>query len=253
MPAMISKSLSWALDPIVIFVVLLVTTTIFASAKRLTLYLLLAISSLSVFAFSPVSELLLQSLENYAEEGGEISYKEYAVVLGGDNLHLLPKGKKYNYAESFDRIGETLRLYREKKISKIIVTGGDVEYAGNIVNEAKTMAAWLEAMGVSPADIIQENSSRSTRENAANVKEIIDAKKITDFYLITTASHMRRSLGVFRKLGMNPTPFAVDYRTLYRGSAGVQWKTLGLSRLGLLKTAFHEYAGIAYYSLLGYL
>jgi uncharacterized SAM-binding protein YcdF (DUF218 family) len=110
----------------------------------------------------------------------------------------------------------------------------------------------LTAMGVSETDIILEEKSRSTYENAAFVKEIIDAKKINDFYLITSAAHMRRSLGVFRKLGMNPTPYAVDFRVVTYGS-GFTRKTLGIAKLNFFKMALHEYLGIAYYRLLGYL
>ncbi len=251
MSATISKSVSWTLDPIMLLLALLILTTVFASEKRLTLYLLLIIGVVGVFSLTPLPEVLMENLEKQESDIHEIPFKEYAIVLGGDNIHLLKDKKQFSYAESFERVGEALRLYREKKISKIILTGGDVVYGGAIVNEAKSAMAWLEVMGVAPTDIITEEKSRSTYENAAFVKEIIDNKKITDFYLITSASHMRRALGVFRKLGMSPTPYAVDYHALPNGKTS--WNALGLVKFNLLKAAVHEYAGIAYYTVLGYL
>ncbi|OQW46815.1 MAG: hypothetical protein A4S09_02600 [Proteobacteria bacterium SG_bin7] len=251
MSATISKSLSWMLDPIVLCLALLILTTIFASQKRLTIYLLLIIVFLGAISISPLPEVLMANLE-LPQSNDETQYREYAVVLGGDNIHFIKDKNKFDYAESFDRVGEALHLYRQKKISKIILTGGDVEYAGQIVNESKASAAWLVAMGVPEGDILTEEKSRSTYENASFVKEIIDSRKITEFYLITSASHMRRALGVFRKLGMNPTPYSVDYRAP-AGNGKIFWNAMGLGKLSILKAAIYEYAGIAYYTTLGYL
>lgn len=251
MSATISKSMSWTLDPILLFLAILILVTVFASEKRLTLYLLLIILSFGVLSITPLPEMLMENLERQEAGSREISFKEYAIVLGGDNVHFIKNRNQFNYAESFERVGEALRLYREKRISKIILTGGNVVYDGQIVNEAKSASAWLEAMGVPAADLITEEKSRSTYENALFVKEIVDGRQITDFYLVTSASHMRRSLGVFRKLGMNPTPYAVDFHAL--PSKKVSWNALGLAKLNLLKAAVHEYAGIVYYAVLGYL
>lgn len=251
MPATVSKAISWTLDPVLLFLFLIVMTTVFASERRITIYLLLLIVGMGVAAFTPLPEFLMENLEQYHTTEGEVSFKEYAVVLGGDNIHIIKSNSQFNYSESFDRVGEALHLYRQKKISKIILTGGDVDYGGTVVNESTSSAKWLIAMGVSEADIITEEKSRSTLENASFVKEIVEARKIPEFYLITSASHMRRALGVFKKLGMNAVPFPVDYRVA--GQNKRIWKYFGLGKLNLLKVAVHEYLGIAYYMALGYL
>lgn len=253
MAAVISKYVSWLLDPVLVFLFLLILVTIFSSEGRRTLYLLLIIIFVSTFSFLPVPEAITESLESYAPAATEeIEYKEYAVVLGGDNIHLIKSTNQFDYRDSFDRIGEALHLYKKKKVARIIVSGGDVLYQGQVFNEAKSMSLWLEAMGVSSTDIILEQKARTTRENALYVKEIVDEKNITDFYLITSASHMRRSLAVFVKLGMRPTPYAVDFRVQSLGT-GVSFNSFGLAKLNLLKMSLHEYIGILYYKLFGYI
>lgn len=252
MSATVSKAISWTLDPVVLFLLLLVLITIFASERRLTIYLLLLSFGMGVLGFSPLPEFLMETLEGtHSYDEKEIEFKEYAVVLGGDNIRIFKSNNQFDYSDSFDRVGEALHLYRQKKIAKIILTGGDVDYKGMLVNESTSSAKWLVAMGVNEVDILTEENSRSTRENALFVKEIINAHKISEFYLITSASHMRRALGVFKKLGMNAVPLPVDYRV--RGQNKPAWKYFGLSKLNILKSAVHEYVGIAYYSLLGYL
>ena len=93
-----------------------------------------------------------------------------------------------------------------------MLTGG----AGNLlekkVSEAEEMIAFLDKMDVPRADIIIEGASRNTHENAAFTKTILE----NDYpgsrcLLITSAWHMRRSAGCFKKEKVAFTPYCVDY------------------------------------------
>ena len=71
--------------------------------------------------------------------------RPYAIVLGN---RVFPDGAPC--AELAARLKTTLALYRAGRAPKIIVSGG----VRGAYDEPRAMAAWLEARGVPPADVI---------------------------------------------------------------------------------------------------
>jgi uncharacterized SAM-binding protein YcdF (DUF218 family) len=66
--------------------------------------------------------------------------------------------------------------------------------------------------GVQPKDIIIESSSRNTRENALYVKDLVAEHSSTGkVILVTSAFHMRRAEGCFRKVGIDVIGFSTDF------------------------------------------
>ncbi len=255
MAAIFSQALSWLCDPIILFVLLLLASLLCRTRTTLLVWCLTCFGYLLVVGFSPLPEYLLRNLESkYVPNFLELPYKEYAVVLGGDNIRFATNRNQYQYNESFDRVGEALRLFKSHKVNKIIVTGGDAFANSRLVNEAQSSFDWLVAMGVPPENIILEPNAKSTRENAFYVKSILESLSVKDFYLITSAWHMPRSMSVFEKLGFYPTPYPVDFKVYgtvrnWRAEAS----KLGSQNLSLLKVAMHEYLGLVYYFVLGYI
>jgi len=87
--------------------------------------------------------------------------------------------------------------------------------------------------GVAPEDIIIESASRNTHENALYVKDLVSSNaKKGKVILITSAFHMRRAEGCFRKVGIDVTGFSTDfYSALPKdrfGFDGISVRSLGL-------------------------
>lgn len=80
--------------------------------------------------------------------------------------------------------------------SKIIVTGG-VPKSG--VTEADVMYDWLIEQGIDETRIIKENMATDTIENALFSMDIVNRENLGDLTLITSATHMRRSLTLFNE------------------------------------------------------
>ena len=80
--------------------------------------------------------------------------------------------------------------------SKIIVTGG-VPKQG--ITEADVMFDWLVENGIDEERIIKENMATDTIENALFSMDIVDREGLEDVTLITSATHMRRSLTLFHE------------------------------------------------------
>ncbi len=127
---------------------------------------------------------------------------KYIVVLAG--VHVLdpkiPITSQFCY-EGLVRLIEGIRLYKKCPKAKLVLSGG----IGNRTNvtDAILMADLSIELGVPKEDIILEQESMSTFDQARLIKSIVRNQR---FILVSSASHMSRSMALFRKLGMDPVP-----------------------------------------------
>ena len=99
------------------------------------------------------------------------------------------------------------------------------------------------------SQILFEDKSRNTYENARNGLDLIVPAPGSRWLLITSASHMPRAIGSFRAAGWsNILSYPVDYQTAETGYSRFWNMGRGIS---LTRTALHEYAGLLVYWLTG--
>lgn len=75
------------------------------------------------------------------------------------------------------------------------------------------MSAWLSDMGLDQNRITYEPEARNTFENAALTYRKLQPGPNEVWLLVTSAQHMPRAVGVFRKIGWALIPYPVDYQT----------------------------------------
>lgn len=139
---------------------------------------------------------------------GDNSNYEAGILLGG--LSSFDKNKNGYLNNAADRLVEICILYKTKKIKKIILSGGS-NYADR-PKEADFLFKKLLLLGVPAGDLIAENRSRTTFENATYTKKIIDSMQLKPpFVLVTSAIHCPRAQRVFEKAGMNVIAFPSDF------------------------------------------
>ncbi len=110
-----------------------------------------------------------------------------------------------------DRAGHALYLYKTGTVRKILISGGP----GNLPFRRKTVsdegqltARFLIVSGVRPGDIILENKSRNTHENARfTARALRDRFGTNRCILVTSAWHMRRAVACFQHENVQPIPF----------------------------------------------
>ena len=161
--------------------------------KKAKIFLTICLFWITLIAYSPVANLLLEPLENQYEKLREMPKDtRYILLLGGDK-------------ES--RAWEALRLYHQIPHVKII-TSGYAPFGGKIPSAIKT-ARFLQKVGVKKEDIIMEPKPRTTEEEAIEIK-----KRLGDepFVLITSAYHMPRAMRLFKKYGLRPIPAPTDFK-----------------------------------------
>ena len=212
---------------------------------------------LTLFSCSVIANKLLRPLEkkydSFEMKGSSSVSKiedesaiKYVVVLGGGHTSdpELPLISQIG-RNSLVRLMEGIRIYRKYPGVKLILSGGRVF---DPVPEADTMARVAMEIGVPENDIILESKSKDTKDQAKIIKSIIGSEP---FVLVTSASHMPRSMAMFRKLGMSPIPSPIGHRV--RGGQGLSPHSffLGTGNLRKAELAVHEYLGLTWSKLMG--
>jgi uncharacterized SAM-binding protein YcdF (DUF218 family) len=117
--------------------------------------------------------------------------------------------------------------------------------------ESEMLRTALIAAGV-PADLIVEESlSKSTREQAQLIPEILRTHNVRRLVLVTSPTHMRRALALFRAEGLDPVPSVALLRSDDVPSLSLTMP--GDAALRQSNEAFYEYAAWAYYVWKGWL
>ncbi len=121
---------------------------------------------------------------------------------------LVPKS---NAVPRIEAVGMLYRECRETGAScKVILSGGDPEHHGQA--EADNYAPYVLAQGVASGDLVRENQSLNTYQNARNVAGIVGPAHDSRLIVVTSAYHMRRSLRAFEAFGYAPVPYVSDVR-----------------------------------------
>ena len=104
-------------------------------------------------------------------------------------------------------------LYREGSPCPIIASGGVVYGNEHMPPLGDLMRTRLEEAGVATEDILVEDKSRNTEENANFSAEIIRRHGWKRIALVTSAAHLWRSEHLFRRAGIETIPVGCVYRT----------------------------------------
>ena len=133
-----------------------------------------------------------------------------AIVLGGFTSEEAQKQGSFN--GSSDRFIQGLKLLTTGKVTHILISGGNGLLIHDNFKESDWVKTQLEQFKVPDSAILIENHSRNTIENAAFSKVILSNSKLPPPYvLVTSAFHMRRSLGIFTKSGIDVLPYPCNY------------------------------------------
>ncbi len=111
-----------------------------------------------------------------------------------------------------DRLQTGLRLYREGRASRILVSG---DHGGRDYDEVNAMRRWLESRGVPAADIFQDHAGLDTYSSLARARDVFGAQRVL---VVTQRFHLPRALFIARRLGLQADGAAADLR-VYRGAA----------------------------------
>jgi uncharacterized SAM-binding protein YcdF (DUF218 family) len=217
-----------------------------------------ALAVLLICGNACVNNALLRRLEQQYPAPQPLPNADAIVVLSGGVLEHAPPRPTLEIADAGDRVLYAATLFRQGKARSIICTGGVATGAIARRPAAEDMAELLVSLMVPPTAIVTEGGSANTAQHARNLCPLFENRGIRSVLLVTSALHMPRSIGTFRKtcpaVGFVPAP--TDFRVTndppaawYRDLQGVLPTPRSLLDFS---DAAHEYLGIAYYRIRGW-
>lgn len=208
-------------------------------------YLLLYLTSIS-----PVTDALIGPLESTyppLKQTPATMKADAIVVLGGGVRDLSWLGLAPDPSEEgVERVVRGVSLYRSTHIPLMMVGGngnpGKVE-----VSEADAMSRVAASLGVPVRELTVLGKVRNTLESAAAVKQKLKGNRII---LVTSAVHMRRAAGMFRKKGFEVFPAACGYRSEHSTRSYFSFIPRA-ENLHYSAAALAEYLSLAWYRITG--
>jgi len=174
------------------------------------------------------------------------------VVLGGAVTPEVSHARKaVALNEAAERLTAAVSLAQRIPNARIIFSGGSDAIIPTQQTEAQAAARLFESVGLAPGRVILEDKSRNTIENALFSMRLAQPKPGERWLLVTSAYHMPRAIGVFRKVGFAVEAYPVDWRTTGNLSDALRpFPTLG-DGLRRTDTAVREWIGLVVYRFSG--
>ena len=219
------------------------------AGRRLTV---LGIVLLGLAGLSPLGNALIVPLEQrFPAWDAARGAPDGIVVLGGAIGPAMSDARgEPSLNESAERMTVVAGLARRYPDARILFSGGDGSLMGNSSPEAKYALPLFESFGIPARRVELEDRSRNTAENATFSKVLAAPKPGERWLLVTSAHHMPRSVGCFRRAGFAVEAYPVDWRT--RGPIDLATPFGGLAA-GMARTdvAAREWIGLLAYWLTG--
>ena len=206
----------------------------------------LGLLGLAALALLPVDTWLAGPLESRFHRPPDFPpHVDGIIVLGGAiDTELTQRHGVPALDDAAERMTTFVALARRYPDARLVFTGGSAALFGG-PPEADGATQLFAALGLDTSRIVVERDSRDTYENAVNSWRMVSPRPGEQWILVTSAVHMPRSVGVFRKAGWTVIPWPVGYKTgIWRAGA------LPLA-LRTVDSAVHEWIGLVAYWVVG--
>jgi uncharacterized SAM-binding protein YcdF (DUF218 family) len=194
---------------------------------------------------------------------------EPAPIVVSDSTQLMPASKvcvilggysgfdhtrnRVGFTEASERLFYPLQNILNHRIDTVILTGGSASIVMKKYYESNHIAKYLKGYGVNGNRIFIDAKSRNTYENAVETKKILDALKITEpVLLVTSAFHMRRSMGCYEKAGVKYIAYPVHYLGNATRDYNLEaWLIPSTGAMEKFQTLLREVVGMISYKITG--
>ncbi len=246
----LSKILTFLISPTVIIIIVIIMALI---VKKPALRKKLLIFSLGLLLFFS-NPFIINQLLKYWEPLSSVDNKKIydtGIILTGFMSRDKENGS-LSFGEAADRLTEGLILYRTGRIKTILISGGSGSLKDDTRESMLAKAFLTENCGVPDSVVFIDTVSRNTYENAVESKKVMNAEGLKSAIIITSAWHMRRAEGCFKKVGLyvaiHPTDGLYNIQKFYLSDLivpdtrnNVKWENL-----------MHEIVGVIIYKLYGF-
>ena len=162
----------------------------------------------------------------------------------GDTLVVLGSGATSEFPDldTYWRCVYAARFFRAGSFQRIVLAGGSSNQWQEPV--ASVMADFLQSTGIPADKMLLETSSRSTRENALYVRQLLSTIPAGGIVLLTSDYHTQRAAAAFRRVGLPVHVVIVPYVTKLSDNPEL--------RPMLLKEVLREHVKLLWYRYKGW-
>jgi uncharacterized SAM-binding protein YcdF (DUF218 family) len=202
-------------------------------------------------AILPVATWPIVALENRFQGSPTLPEKVDGIIsLGGIVNQFISKARgQTSVGPGAERLTEFAALAGRYPSAKLVFTGGSGSLFKQELKEADFLRPFLDKLGLSGREVIFEDQSRNTFENALFSKRLVKPAPGEVWVLITSAIHIPRAVGVFRQAGWNVIAYPVSFATEGLYQTDLRF-SLGLG-MGHTSIWLHEWVGLVAYWLTG--
>ncbi len=254
----VSKWLPLFLNPLPLFLLFVFLVGLFTRRKSKLAGLIPLAAVLFWVASTPwCADQLARWWEEPRKAAIEVADKaDVAIVLGGLSNPLSSTRDHLELSSAAERLVEAVQLYRNGKVGALLITSGSGDVLHPEAAEAPELAAFARAWGVPEKDLLVEGKSRNTHENATLSLPLVTKKGWKKVVLVTSAWHMKRALGVFRKAGYQAEGRTLTTWPVDTAESRTAWPFNAVpdpASLGVVQTVLKEAVGWDVYLAQGYL
>jgi uncharacterized SAM-binding protein YcdF (DUF218 family) len=172
------------------------------------------------------------------------------VVLGGAIDPVLSRARgQVALSDAAERITALAKLARDYPRARVVFSSGDASVLGDQPAEADFIYPLLDSFGVPRTRVTLEDKARNTAENAAFTKALVRPKAGERWLLVTSARHMPRAVGCFRRVGFPVEAYPVDWQTMPRWRP---WPSFDVgATIAATDKVVREWEGLIVYRLTG--
>ncbi len=228
----------------------LLMATRFARAGRQ--FAVASIVLLAVFGLSPLANVLILPLEQRFPPWDTDRGAPHGIVILGGSFDTVVSGARGEIAltDAAERLTVVADLARRYPAARIVFAGGSGQLVFQGANESDLALRLFQSFGIAADRITLENRSRDTTENARFSKALALPQPGERWLLVTSAYHMPRAVGIFRKEGFAVEAYPVDWRTRGWSDIARPFATLG-EGLRRSDIAVREWVGLLVYWMSG--
>jgi uncharacterized SAM-binding protein YcdF (DUF218 family) len=200
---------------------------------------------------TPLGAVLLRPLEErFPPPPADIPAPAGIIVLGGalDTEKSEARGQVFLTADAA-RMTTGVELARRYPAARLIFTGGSGLLGEGPAEAIGARKLWL-SLGVPAERMAFEAKSRNTWENGLFTRDLVKPKPGETWLLVTSAWHMPRSVGIFRRLDFDVIPYPVAYRT-FGDERDFLLPTSMIDKVIMLDYSVREWVGLLAYRLAG--
>ena len=180
---------------------------------------------LTLFTCTPIASLLLAHLEDQTPKVAlaQLPNADAILCLGGGVEPSLSEPTGFHLKDEADRLSTALTLAAFGKAPLLILGGGGYPHQGRMFSEADAVRDYLQDHALLKVHTHSLGACSDTHQEALKVAALMKKRGFKRLLLVTSASHMPRTLAAFRKINVDPIPVPCNYLSSLNRLGDLDW------------------------------